>query len=89
MIKKLLKFTIEMFNHIESFRTHFQIPTFTEAVRQLILDGFKYNGCPLDENPRQIVGKVARESAAETHERERLEHIERYQKLMRDLGYEP
>jgi len=89
MPKKLLNFTEKMFNHIKSFKEHFHIATFTEAVRQLILDGFKYNGFPLDEEAKQVVGKVARESAAEALVREQREHQERYENLMRQLGHEP
>lgn len=49
MPKVMVIQTPEMIAHIEAFRAHFGIKTTMEATRQLILDGFKYNGSPLNE----------------------------------------
>lgn len=50
MPKILLTVTKDMLNHIESFRLHKAVKTTSEAFRQLILDGFKFNGNPLNED---------------------------------------
>lgn len=50
MPKVLLTVTEEMLDHTEQFRIYFNIKTSAQAFRQLILDGFKFNGNPLNEN---------------------------------------
>lgn len=87
MPQKLLDYTIGMKEHIAAFQQHFKIPHEAEAMRQLILDGFKWNGNPLDETARMSVGK-GRESNADKALKEAMEHKERYDKIMRDMGYE-